>query len=391
MDASNGSGVTAPSARTTDLVVPLLDLTAQYQPIRDAVLAAVTRVCDTQRFIMGPEVDALERELASMLEVEHAVAVSSGTDALLVALMALGIGPGAEVITPTYSFFATAGSVVRLGATPVFVDVDPVTLNVDPAGVERALSPRTRAIMPVHLFGLCADMDAILAIAARAGVPVVEDAAQAIGARIGGRTAGSLGAAGCFSFFPSKNLGAFGDGGLVTTGDAALAAELRLLRNHGAETTYVHRRVGGNFRLDALQAAVLRVKAPHLAAWTDARRRNADRYRALVRELGLDGTLELPVEPAGFRHIYNQFVIRGPERDALREHLTARRIGTAVYYPVPFHRQACFAAQAAGAGGFPVADRAAATSLALPIYGELTAEQQRHVVASIADFYGGAR
>jgi dTDP-4-amino-4,6-dideoxygalactose transaminase len=378
-------------ARASDLAVPLLDLTAQYRPLREAILDAITRVCDSQRFIMGPEVDALEHELAPMLEVEHAVAVSSGTDALLVTMMALGIGPGAEVVTPTYSFFATAGSVTRLGATPVFVDVDPVTLNVDPAQIERAISPRTRAIMPVHLFGLCADMNAILAVAARAGIPVIEDAAQAIGARVDGRAAGSLGTAGCFSFFPSKNLGACGDGGLVTTQDRALAAELRLLRNHGADAQYIHRRVGGNFRLDALQAAVLRVKAPHLTAWTDARRRNADRYRALIAEYSLENRLEVPVEPAGYRHIYNQFVVRGAERDALRAHLTAHRIGTAIYYPVPFHRQECFTSQGLGVGAFPVADRAAATSLALPIYGELTAEQQRLVVATIAGFYGGTR
>lgn len=384
------SGQTTPG-HAADVTVPLLDLTAQYGPIREAVLDAITRVCDSQRFIMGAEVEALEHELAAMLEVEHAVAVSSGTDALLVTMMALGMGPGAEVIVPTYSFFATAGSVTRLGATPVFVDIDPVTFNIDPAAITRALSPRTRAIMPVHLFGLGADMDAVLATAAQAGVPVIEDAAQAIGARIGGHTAGSLGAAGCFSFFPSKNLGAFGDAGLVTTNDAALAAELRLLRNHGAEAQYVHRRVGGNFRLDALQAAVLRVKAPHLAGWTDARRRNADRYRTLIAEYDLERTLQVPVEPVGFRHIYNQFVIRGPERDALRAHLTAHHVGTAIYYPVPFHRQPCFASQEPGGGSFPVADRAAATSLALPIYGELTAEQQRHVVASIAAFYGGTR
>jgi dTDP-4-amino-4,6-dideoxygalactose transaminase len=371
----------------TDVSVPLLDLAAQYRPIRDEVLAAITRVCDSPRFIMGPEVDALERELAALIGAPHAIAVSSGTDALLVALTALGVGPGAEVITPTYSFFATAGCVTRLGATPVFVDVDPVTFNADPAAIARAITPRTRAILPVHLYGLCADMTPILETAARAGVPVIEDAAQAIGATDHGRGAGTMGRIGCFSFFPSKNLGAFGDGGLVTTSDAALAAELRLLRNHGAEPKYYHSRIGGNFRLDALQAAVLRVKAPHLASWTDARRRNADRYRARFHQTGLDDVVELPVEPAGFRHIYNQFVIRGPHRDALRAHLERRQIGTEIYYPVPFHRQACFASLHPAQDAYPVADRAAETSLALPIYGELTETQQAHVVHAIADFY----
>lgn len=379
------------AASHTALSVPLLDLQEQYRPLRADMLAAITRVCDSQQFILGPEVAALERELADQLEVEHAVAVSSGTDALLATLMALGIGPGAEVITPTYSFFATAGVVSRLGATPVFVDVDPATANLDPAEVSRALSPRTRAVIAVHLFGLMADMDAILAIATAAGVPVVEDAAQAIGARCHGQQAGSFGVAGCFSFFPSKNLGAFGDGGLVTTGDEALARELRVLRNHGAEPKYEHAVVGGNFRLDALQAAVLRVKLPHLASWTAARRRNADRYRTLFEEHGLDGLVNLPSEPAGFTHIYNQFVIQTARRDALRVHLQAQRVGTEIYYPVPFHRQACFAGLGRASDTFPVADRLAATTLALPIFGELTLDQQRHVVASIATFVHGTR
>jgi dTDP-4-amino-4,6-dideoxygalactose transaminase len=379
--------VSTSPASPTHITVPLLDLNAQYQPIRDDVLAAVVRVCDSQRFILGPDVEALERELAAMIGVPHAVAVSSGTDALLLAMMALEIGPGDEVITPTFSFFATAGCVSRLGATPVFVDIDPVTFNADPGAVARAVTPRTRAIVPVHLYGLCASMDDLLDVATRARVPVIEDAAQAIGARIGARQAGSIGAAGCFSFFPSKNLGAFGDGGLVTTHDAALATEMRLLRNHGAEPKYYHSRIGGNFRLDALQAAVLRVKAPHLPAWTAARRANADRYRSLFTEFGLLDTVTLPVEPEGYTHIYNQFVIRAPRRDALRDHLTAHRIGTEIYYPVPFHRQQCFQFLVRPGDEYPEADRAAASVLALPIYGELTAEQQRHVVASMAAFY----
>jgi dTDP-4-amino-4,6-dideoxygalactose transaminase len=375
------------SSPATSITVPLLDLGAQYAPLREEILAAITRVCDSQRFILGPEVDGLERELAAYIGVKHAITVSSGTDALLVALMALGIGQGDEVITPTYSFFATAGCVSRLGATPVFVDIDPVTFNVTADAVERAITPRTKAILPVHLYGLCADVPGILAVAKRHNLPVIEDAAQAIGATFGAQQAGTMGTVGCFSFFPSKNLGAFGDGGLVTTNDAKLAAEIVLLRNHGAEPKYYHSRIGGNFRMDALQAAILRIKLPHLASWTAARQANAQRYRALFTEFGLGGVVELPVEPSGASHIYNQFVIRVQQRDALREHLAGARVSTEIYYPVPFHRQECFAGVASSGGSFPVADRAAATSLALPIYGELTEAQQRHVVASIAEFY----
>ncbi len=369
--------------------VPLLDLTAQYRPIRDDLLAALTRVCDSQRFIMGPEVEGLERELAALLEVKEAVGVSSGTDALLAAMMALGIGPGDEVIVPTYSFFATAGCVSRLGATPVLVDIDPVTYNADPRAIAAAIGPRTKAVIPVHLYGQSADMDPILAVAGAAGVTVIEDAAQAIGARYKGRAVGGLGTLGCFSFFPSKNLGAFGDGGLVTTNDPALAREVRLLRNHGAEPKYFHKVVGGNFRLDALQAAVLRVKAPHLAAWTEARRRNAARYRELFASLVPAGTVTLPAEAPDYYHIYNQFVIRSARRDALRAHLGAVGVGTEIYYPVPFHAQECFAPLGYRAGAFPHAERAAAETLALPIYGELTEHQQRHVVESIAAFVAG--
>jgi dTDP-4-amino-4,6-dideoxygalactose transaminase len=366
--------------------VPLLDLSAQNGPLEGEITRAIARVVASQRFILGPDVEAFEREMCAMLDVDHAVAVSSGTDALTVALMALGVGPGDEVITPTYSFFATAGCVARLGATPVFVDIDPATFNLDVGQVERALSPRTKAMVPVHLFGLAADMDPLMAVAGRAGVAVVEDAAQAIGARYRGRQVGAFGAAACFSFFPSKNLGAFGDAGLVTTNDAALAAEFRLLRNHGAEPKYYHSRIGGNFRMDTMQAAVLRVKAPHLATWTDARRRNADRYRSLFDARGLGGRVEMPVEPEGYTHIYNQFVIRTVKRDELRSHLNERRIGNEVYYPVPFHRQECFLHVASATGAFPVADRAAATSLAIPIYGELSLDQQATVVDAIAAF-----
>jgi dTDP-4-amino-4,6-dideoxygalactose transaminase len=369
--------------------VPLLDLTAQYGPIRDEVLASLVRVCDSQRFILGPEVEALERELAAQLEVKEAIGVSSGTDALLAAMMALNVGPGDEVITPTYSFFATAGCVARLGATPVFVDIDPVSYNADPLAITAAISPRTKAIIPVHLYGQSADMGPIIAAAARAGVAVIEDAAQAIGARYKGRAVGGLGTLGCFSFFPSKNLGAFGDGGLVTTNDPALARAVRLLRNHGAEPKYFHKVVGGNFRLDAVQAAVLRVKTPHLASWTQARRRNARRYRELFANLVPAGRVSLPAESPDCYHIYNQFVIRVADRDALRAHLDKVGVGTEIYYPVPFHVQECFAFLGYALGAFPHAEKAAAETLALPIYGELTADQQQYVVESIAAFFAG--
>jgi dTDP-4-amino-4,6-dideoxygalactose transaminase len=390
--------------------VPLLDLEAQYRPLRDEILAAITRVCDSQRFIMGPEVEALERELAGDLDAGGAIAVSSGTDAILAVLMALGVGPGDEVVTSTYSFFATAGCVARVGATPVLVDIDPATYNLDPSAVRAALTPRTRAVIPVHLYGLCADMDPILDAASEAGVAVIEDACQAIGATYNGRQAGSMGVAGCFSFFPSKNLGAFGDGGLVTTSDEALAHEIRLLRNHGAETSgsalaaspggsgedspkplrgvsgkYFHKRIGGNFRLDALQAAVLRVKRPHLTRWTEMRRANAARYAALFAAAGLAGRITLPVEPPGRRHIFNQYIIRVPDRDRVRAFLTERGIGTEIYYPVPFHLQECFAGLGHARGDFPNAEAAADSTLALPIYGELTADQQSAVVGALGD------
>jgi dTDP-4-amino-4,6-dideoxygalactose transaminase len=368
------------------VTIPLLDLKAQYRPIREEILGAMTRVADAQRFIMGPEVDALERTLAALIGVEHAIAVSSGTDALLLALMTLGIGPGDEVITPTYSFFATAGCVARLSARPVLVDIEAKTYNIDPDAVAAAVSPRTKAIMPVHLFGLSADLDPILEVARRAGVPVIEDAAQAIGSTYKGRPIGGVGAMGCFSFFPSKNLGAFGDAGLVTTNDAALAKRARLLRTHGMEPKYYHHLVGANFRMDALQAAILRVKAPHLAEWTESRRRNAERYRRLFREAAIEDSITLPTEPPRYRHIYNQFVIRLAERDALKAHLDAHGIGNEIYYPVPFHLQPCFAYLGHAKGEFPVAEAAARQSLAIPIYGELTADQQQQVVDTIARF-----
>ena len=367
-----------------DTPIPLLDLTGQWADIREEALDAIRRVCDTQRFVLGPEVEALERELAALVGVRHAVGVSSGTDALLMALMALDVGPGDEVVTTTYSFFATAGSIVRLGARPVLVDIDPVSFNLRPDAVRAAITPRTKAVMPVHLYGQCAEMDPMLEAAREAGVPVVEDAAQAIGSRCRGRAAGSMGLAGCFSFFPSKNLGAFGDAGLVTTDDDAFAERLRLLRTHGAERQYYHRVVGGNFRIDALQAAVLRVKLPRLAAWSEARRRNAAHYGALIRAAGLDGPVTAPVECDGQHHVFNQYVVRIPARDRVREILAGRGVTTAVYYPVPFHLQECFAPLGHREGDFPEAEAAARETLALPIYPELTAAQRERVVGELA-------
>ena len=366
--------------------VPLLDLEAQYRPLRAEILDAITRVCDSQRFIMGPEIDGLERELAAMLGVPHAIAVSSGTDALLLALMALGIKAGDEVVTTTFSFFATAGAIVRVGARPVLVDIDPATFNIDTAQAAAAITPRTRAIMPVHLFGQAADMDPIMAVADRAGIPVIEDAAQAIGSTYKGRPIGGIGALGCFSFFPSKNLGAFGDAGLLTATDPALAERARLLRTHGMKPKYYHHLVGANFRMDALQAAILRVKAPHLAAWTEGRRANAARYRRLFHDAGLDAAVTLPTEAPDRLHIFNQFVIRTADRDGLKRHLDEQGIGNEIYYPVPFHLQPCFADLGYRAGAFPHAERAAADSLAIPVYGELTLEQQEAVVAAVGQF-----
>jgi len=352
--------------------VPLLDLSAQNRPLRDESLAALARVVDSGHFILGAEVEGFERELAAALGVPHAVGVSSGTDALLVALMALGVGHGDEVVTTTYSFFATAGVISRLGARPVLCDIEPDSFNLDPHAAAAAVGPRTRAVMPVHLYGRPA---ARLEVP----VPVVEDAAQSIGA------SPLTGVMSCLSFFPSKNLGAFGDAGAVVTADAALAEKLRLLRAHGAKPKYHHAAVGGNFRLDALQAAVLRVKLPHLAAWTAGRRANAERYRRLFAAAHIPDELRLPAHAPD--HIYNQFVIRTPRRDALRAHLTRGGVGTEIYYPVPFHLQACFRDLGYREGQFPVAEAAARETLALPIYPELTEEQQAYVVTQIAHFY----
>jgi dTDP-4-amino-4,6-dideoxygalactose transaminase len=353
--------------------VPLLDVTAQNQPLRDAILTAMARVMDAGHFILGAEVEAFEKELAAALAVRRAVGLSSGTDALLVALMALDVGPGNDVVTTPFSFYATVGCIVRLGAKPVFADIDPATFNLDPQAAAAACGPKTRAVIPVHLFGRPAGLPAV-------SVPVIEDAAQAIGA------CKVTGLASCLSFFPSKNLGAFGDGGALLTDDDAFADKVAILRAHGSRPKYVHHMVGGNFRLDALQAAVLRVKLDRLSEWTAARRMNADRYRRIfATAAGIPADLVLPADAPG--HIYNQFVIRAPKRDDLRSHLTAAGIGTEVYYPLALHLQPCFVDLGLRPGAFPHAERATQEVLALPIYAELTEPQQSYVVEQIANFY----
>ena len=378
--------------------VPLLDLKAQYRSIKTEVDAAVMEVLDTQHFILGPVVQALEASVAAYSGVGHACGVSSGTDALLIALMNEGIAPDDEVITTPYTFFATAGCIARVGATPVFVDIDPTTYNLDVDQIEAKITYKTKAIIPVHLFGQVADMDRVMAIAEKHNLVVIEDAAQAIGAVGHGHRAGSMGHYGCFSFFPSKNLGGAGDGGMVVMREEVRYTKLRTMRNHGASPKYYHQYVGGNFRLDALQAAVVAVKLRHLDAWTEARQRNARRYDRLFEEAGLVGApVGLPAHPHRAeanaptedeeRHIFNQYVIRVPRRDELKVHLRERDVGTEVYYPCPLHLQECFTSLGYGEGEFPESERAARDTLALPIYPELSDEQAAYVVASVRDFF----
>jgi dTDP-4-amino-4,6-dideoxygalactose transaminase len=371
---------------TKPVAVPLLDLKAQYAALRDEVRPAVDRVLESQQCINGPEVAQLEKEVARYCHTRHCVGVSSGTDAILLSLMALDVGAGDEVVTTPYTFFATAGCVARLGAKPVFVDIDPVTFNIDPDRIEAAITPRTKAIMPVHLFGQCADMDPILEVARRHNLPVIEDAAQAIGSEYHGKRAGSIGTVGCFSFFPSKNLGAVGDAGAVTTNDDALARRLVKLRGHGAEVKYYHDEVGGNFRLDTIHAAVLSVKLRYLDQWTVARQANAAFYTKAIEADPVLRSVITPPPVAGSRHIINQYVIRTRDRDGLKDFLKVRQVGTEVYYPVPMHLQQCFADLGYLKGDFPHSEDAAQTTLALPIYPELTDAQKKHVVGALAAF-----
>ncbi|APW62374.1 DegT/DnrJ/EryC1/StrS family aminotransferase [Paludisphaera borealis] len=368
--------------------VPALNLRAQYQTIRDEIEPVVRQVLETQGFVMGPEVSSLEAEISEYVGAAHSVGCASGTDALLLPLMAIDLAPGEEVVTTPYTFFATGGSIWRTGARPVFVDIEPDTYNIDPAKIEAAITPRTRAIIPVHLYGQTADMAPIREIADRHGLMVLEDAAQAIGAAYHGARAGTLGTAAAFSFYPSKNLGGFGDGGMVSTDDPVLAHRMARLRVHGMEPKYHHHEVGLNSRLDALQAAVLRVKLRHLDDWTTARREVADRYRSLFASHGLDELVKLPVERPGNFHVYNQFVVRVPGsiRDEFREFLVGRRIGTEIYYPIPLHLQVCFASLGYKLGDFPNSEAAARETIALPIYPELSEEEQRYVVGSMRKF-----
>jgi dTDP-4-amino-4,6-dideoxygalactose transaminase len=368
--------------------VPLVDLDSLHRPIRGEILEGIARCLDRQNFILGEEVAKLEEGLAAYCEVPFALGISSGTDALLVSLMAYGIGPGDEVITSAFSFFATAGVVSRLGATPVFADIEEESFNIDPARIEETFTERSRVIMPVHLYGQCAEMTPILALAEERALVVIEDAAQAIGARDpDGRRAGSMGSIGAFSFYPSKNLGAIGDAGMVTTREEGLWETLKRLRTHGASRDYLHETVGGNFRMDALQAAALSVKLRHLDEWTRRRRERARCYEGLFAESGLteDGHVRTPKAPSD--HVYHQYVIRVQEREALREHLTQDGIATGVYYPVPLHLQPCFRDLGYAEGDLPVAEKAAKESLALPMYPALTEDQQAMVVSAIAAFY----
>ena len=366
---------------------PFLDLKAEYATMKEEIGTAVEKVLESQQFIMGPEVRQLEAEIAAFIRSRFALGCASGSDALLLALMALGVDSGDEVITPPFTFVATAGSISRLKARPVFVDIDRETYNLDPARLEAAITSRTRAIMPVHLFGLAAEMEKINEIARVHNLPVIEDAAQAIGARYRDQNVGNLGACGCFSFFPSKNLGGAGDGGMITTSDPELADRISVLRDHGSRKKYQYDLLGMNSRLDSLQAAILLVKFRHLEAMAQARRRNADRYRQLFRQAGLEKSIVLPVQPEGLHHVYNQFVIRTPQRDQLREHLRNCGIATEIYYPFPLHLQPAFAGLGYRPGEFPESEEASQQVLALPVFPQMTEEQQKMVVDETADFF----
>lgn len=368
--------------------VPLCDLQAQYRDLRPEIDAAVARVIASGQVILGPEVEALEEEVAQSCGVGYGVGCGSGTDAISLALQSLGVGLGDEVILPAFTFFSTAGMVARCGARPVFADIDPATYNIDPLQVENKITDRTRAILAVHMYGQCADMEPLWHVAERHGLPVVEDAAQAFGAEYQGKRAGSLGAIGCFSFYPSKILGAYGDAGMAVTNDPDWAAAMARLRIHGMEPKYYHKDLGWNARIDAVQAAILRVKLPHVENWIEARQNLARRYQALIAEHHLNGFLERPVARPGRRHVFNYYVVRvsGGQRDALVRHLKAEHIGCEVYYPVPLHLQQCLGHLGYREGDFPASEEACRSVLALPIYAELSAEQQERVINSCAAF-----
>jgi dTDP-4-amino-4,6-dideoxygalactose transaminase len=370
--------------------VPLLDVQRHYVPLRDEIRVAIDRVCESGRFILGPDCERLEQAIAKYTQTKHAIGCASGSDALLLALMALDIGPGDEVILPSYTFFATASAVWRLGALAVFADIDPVTYNLCPKSCAERITRATKAIIPVHLFGQCAEMEAIRDLAQKNNIAIIEDACQAIGAEYQGAPAGGLGDVACFSFYPTKNLGAFGDGGMLTTDRDDLAARLRLLRGHGMEPRYYHQEVGINSRLDTLQAAVLNIKLSHLEDWADGRRANAARYTGLFHDIGLDRIVTLPVTAPNCKHVWNQYTIRVPDgrRDALRQHLTESKVGTEIYYPVPLHLQACFRSLGYAEGSLPASERAARETLALPIFPELLPAEIETVVYRIAEFFG---
>ena len=371
--------------------VPLLDLTAQYAPMKEEILSVVSEICDSQRFILGPKVENLEKELAAYCQSGGAVGVTSGSDALLIALMVEKVKPGDEIITSPFTFFATVGAIVRAGATPVFADIDPVTFNIDPAKIAEKITPRTRGIIPVHLFGQAADMDPIVKIAKEHNLFIIEDACQAIGAEYKGKRVGSFAEYGAFSFFPSKNLGCFGDGGAVSCDTKEREALLKIYRNHGQSNTYIHEYVGGNFRLDALQAAILSIKLRSLDSWSAGRQKNAAAYRKLFADANLNDFITLPQEAAyPVRHIYNQFCIRvhNGKRDALKAFLAEKNVGCAIYYPLSLHLQECFKELGGKAGDYPECEKATGEVLALPIFGELEPAQLEYVVAMIAKFYG---